>query len=334
MLSLSFPTCWYHDYITNTFCACSPANGTPNISRKPWGHEVINSAATGPVGVEEEAQGKIQPFCISQQIYSCKSEEHFVISLDQIVFRNTKPELTNANSHLREETDAHLVNVTKIPSCYQMEFSNQNLSFPYLNAGCHLTGPVLNSCRAIGHCCTMPIPSSSAWQVARGWPALPGWCSLSSTRVKGPLGWSSLWQAWPQLPLWDHWPNGAEPPEMLEPDLSSQWGFCRLVLWTHSVPELKGAKIVAGKRGKKWEVDRKQWLQMRSINRSRKQCKLCTVGGDKTLQWKDGGEKERSSLSCLHVSRGEQQWLLTSPFSYYSSISVRIKSKNPVILHR
>lgn len=100
------------------FVVCSPAKGTPNISREPWGHEVIGSAATGLVGAEEEAQGKLQPCCISQQIYRCKSEEHFFTFLEQTVFRNTKPELTDAKGHLSEETDAHLVNVTKIPKLF------------------------------------------------------------------------------------------------------------------------------------------------------------------------------------------------------------------------
>lgn len=60
--------------------------GTPLV------YENINSAATGPVGAEEAAWEKLQPFCISQQTYSCKSEEHFVTFLDQTVFKNTKPE--------------------------------------------------------------------------------------------------------------------------------------------------------------------------------------------------------------------------------------------------
>lgn len=72
------------------FVLCSRGKGTPNISREPWGHEAINSAATGPVRAEEEAQGKLQPFSTIHQIYSRKSEEHFVTFLNQAVFRNTE----------------------------------------------------------------------------------------------------------------------------------------------------------------------------------------------------------------------------------------------------
>lgn len=77
----------YHKHI---LFSVPRGKGTPNISREPWGHEAINSAATGPVRAEEEAQGKLQPFSTIHQIYSRKSEEHFVTFLNQAVFRNTE----------------------------------------------------------------------------------------------------------------------------------------------------------------------------------------------------------------------------------------------------
>lgn len=84
-----------------------------------------------------------------------------------------------------------------------MRFSEQNLSFPYSYAGCHLAGPVLSSCRARGHNCSTPVPAAvpGAGQPSQGDTA------PASTGVKGPLGRNSLWQAWPQLPLWNHWPT-------------------------------------------------------------------------------------------------------------------------------
>lgn len=190
-----------------------------------------------------------------------------------------------------------------------MEFSNKNLLFPYLSAGCPLPAPVLSSCWARGHYCSLPGPA-----------AVPGRClgPASPPRVVQPMpvqDWRDPWKEaafdWlgPGCLLGPTGPAGAEPPEMLEPDLSSGdyadtflWlvlldPFCAGVeRWKNSCwEEMEEAR--GGEKAVIADDGEHQWVQQSEQS--------LTVGGDEALLWRDGGEKERSE--CLHVSHGEQQ---------------------------
>lgn len=225
----------------------------------------------------------------------------------------------------------------KSQSCSLAGFSNRNVSFLYLNADCHLTGPVLSSCWARGHYCSMAVPAA----VPGRWPgdswSLPGWCSPCQYKGEGTTGKKQpVTILAPAASSGPTGPPGAEPPEMLGPDLSSQWGLRKYIpLISTAGPilcqswKVKKQRLGREGRSERWREsnDCRWWgASMGAEIRATSSQRWSWRGQGITVErWRRKG-KERSE--CLHVSRGEQQWLLMRPFCYYSSISLRIKRKN------
>lgn len=200
------------------------------------------------------------------------------------------------------------------------------MPFPRASAECLLSKRTL-----LQH----PSASSNAWEAARGQPALPGWCSPCQDKGERTPGKKQSWQAWPQLPLWEPLTHQ----RCLELIWAASGDYADIFLWLVLLDPFCG-------RVKQWK--NRCWEEREEVRGGEK----AVIAGDEKHQqeqkseqslrswrgwsftvetWTRKGE-ERSE--CLCVSHGEQQRLLTRPFSYYNSRSVRIKNKTPVILCR
>lgn len=192
----------------------------------------------------------------------------------------------------------------KPQSCSLMELSNQNLSFPYLNADFHLAGPVLSSCWARGHYCRLQQCLAGGQEPAR--PS-QGDAAHASARMKRPLGRSSLWQAWSQVPLWDQLVRLVQSHKRCSDLIRAASGDCAdILLWL----VLLDPSCARAERWKSscWEEREEVRGEEKAViaddeehqqeQKSEQSLYRGRVGGDEALQWRDGAEKERSGLSA------------------------------------
>lgn len=180
----------------------------------------------------------------------------------------------------------------KSQSCSLAGFSNRNVSFLYLNADCHLTEPVLTSCWARGHYCSMAVPAA----VPGRWPgdswSLPGWCSPCQYKGEGTTGKKQpVTILAPAASSGPTGPPGAEPPEMLGPDLSSHWGLCKYIplistagpilcqSWKVKKQRLGRELLRGGEKAMIVDDEEHQWEQ-----KSEQRLHRGGAGGDKALQ--------------------------------------------------